>query len=150
MGRLILILYFSLLLLYVHYRALPWNHELSSKFNSETKKEYIGDDNKREGENIKLVDSYVYLGVDVDNKLTFEPFIKSTIQKVNFKLYLFGKIRNLLTFAAAVLVYKQMVLPFFDYLDIILDSCRKYYVDRLQKLQFRGIKIIYRSMWNGK
>ena len=73
-----------------------------------------------------------------------------SIQKINYKVYLFGKIRYLLTFTAAVLVYKQMVLPFFDYLDIILDSCSKYYIEKLQKLQFRGIKIIYHYSWTGK
>ena len=103
-----------------------------------------------DGKEIKLVDNYVYLGVDLDRHLTFEPFIKNTIQKVNYKLYLFCKIRYLLTSTAAVLVYKQMVLPFFDYLDIILDSCSKYYIEKLQKLQFRGIKIIYQYSWNGK
>ena len=55
---------------------------------------------------IKQVDSYVYLGGDTDRHLTFEPFIKSTKQKVNYKLYLFGKTRYLLTFTAAILVYK--------------------------------------------
>ena len=44
----------------------------------------------------------------------------------------------MLTFAAAILVYKQMVLPFFDYLDILIDSGLKLHIDKLQQLQFRG------------
>ena len=77
------------------------------------------------------------------NILSLEYFVKDNIQRVNFKLYLFGKIHCLLTFKAAVMVYKQMVLPFFDYLDILIDGCAKKFVDKLQTLQFRGIKIIY-------
>ena len=124
---------------------------LCSKYNVEFKSyRSIGDSIVCDGKTVKSVDKYVYLGVDVDSNLTFEPFIKSTIQKVNYKLYLFGKIRYLLTFAAAVLVYKQMILPFFDYLDIILDSCPKFYVEKLQQLQFRGIKIIFQYKWKGK
>ena len=89
------------------------------------------------------------MGVDIDCHLSFETFLKSTITKVNYKLYLFSKIRSLLTFAAAVLVYKQIILPFFDYLNILIDSGPKKYIDRLQVLQFRGIKIIYQYHIDG-
>ena len=92
---------------------------------------------------------YTYLGVDVDQNLCFENFLKSIIQKVNYKLYLFSKIRYVLTHSAAVLVYKQMVLPFFDYMDILIDSGSKKYIEKLQKLQFRGIKIIYQYCFQG-
>ena len=92
----------------------------------------------------------MYLGVNVDQNLNFEGFLKSIIQKVNYKLYLFSKIRYVLTFAAAVLVYKQMVLPFLDYLDILIDSGPKKYVEKLQILQFRGIKIIYQYYIEGR
>ena len=101
-------------------------------------------------QHVSQVDNYVYLGVDVDSHLTFETFLKSILRKVNYKLYLFSKIRFLLTFTAAVMVYKQMVLPFFDYLDILIDSGPKKYIDRLQALQFRGIKIIYQYYFNDR
>ena len=39
------------------------------------------------------VQSYTYLGVDVDSFLSFESFLKLAIKKVNYKLYLFSKIR---------------------------------------------------------
>ena len=96
-----------------------------------------------DGEAIQNTDVYTYLGVNGDKNLTFEPFLKAIIKKVNYKLYLFSKIRYLLTFTAAILVYKQMVLPFFDYLDILIDSGPSKYIEKLQCLQFRGIKIIY-------
>ena len=51
--------------------------------------------------------------MEIDKNLSFEPFLKSVIKKVNYKLYLFSKICYLLTFNAVILVYKQMVLPFF-------------------------------------
>ena len=95
----------------------------------------VGNPIMKSGHPIVSVNTYPYLGVDIDCNVTFESFIKSTI--------IFSKIRYVLTFAAAVLVYKQMVLPFFDYLDILVDSGPKKYIDTLQALQFRGIKIIY-------
>ena len=50
----------------------------------------------------------------------------------------------------AIHVCKQMVLPFFDYLDILTDSGPKKYIDKLQCLQFRGIKIIYQYCIDGR
>ena len=97
----------------------------------------------KNNQNVSSVITYSYLGVDIDCTLTFESFIKSIILKVNYKLYLFSKIRYILTFTAVVLVHKQMVLPLFDYLDILIDGGPKKYIDKLQTLQFRGIKIIY-------
>ena len=47
------------------------------------------------------------------------------------------------------MVYKQMVLPFFDYLDILIDGCAKKFVDKLQTLQFRGIKMTYQYNFEG-
>ena len=97
----------------------------------------------KDQEPINRASDYMYLGVNVDQNLCFDSFLKSTTHKVNFKLYIFSKIRYVLTFAAAVLVYKQMVLPFSDYLDILIDSGSRKYIDKLQVLQFRGIQIIY-------
>ena len=93
---------------------------------------------------------YTYLGCNLDSNLSLDLFVKDIVRRVNFKLYLFGKIRYLLTFDAAVTVYKQMVLPFFDYLDIMIEGCIKKHVDKLQALQFRGIKIIYQYIYTGR
>ena len=98
---------------------------------------------RKESECIGSTESYLYLGINVDQNLNFDIFLKSIIQKVNYKLYLFSKIRYVLTFAAAILVYKQMILPFFDYLDILIDSGSKKYAEKMQTLQFRDIKITF-------
>ena len=42
-----------------------------------------------------------------------------------------------------------MVLPCFDYLDVLIYSSPKKHIDKLQMLQFRGIKIIYQYNING-
>ena len=41
-----------------------------------------------------------------DKNLVLESFVKYILQRVNFKLYLFSKIRYLLKFEAAMIVYK--------------------------------------------
>ena len=51
-----------------------------------------------------------YRGCNSDNNLTLVPFVRDINERVNSKLYLFSKIRYFLTFDAAILVYKQMVV----------------------------------------
>ena len=43
-----------------------------------------------------------------------------------------------------------MVLPFFNYMDILIDAGPKKHIDQLQELQFRGIKIIYQYHLEGR
>ena len=119
-------------------------------FNSRNKNHCSSETFLEDNEPVGNTDKYVYLGVTMDRYLTFEPFLKSIIQKVNYKLYLFSMIRYTLPFNANVLVYKQMVLPFFDYLDILIDSDQKHYIEKLQCLQYRGIMIIFRYHVDGR
>ena len=41
----------------------------------------------------------------------------------------------------AILIYKSMVLPFFDYADILIDKANGQGLDKLQRLQNRGLKL---------
>ena len=71
---------------------------------------------------IKLVENCVYLGVNIDNKLNFEKFISGTISRVNGRLITLARIRKLLDVKTSVLIYKQTILPIFDYVSILVNS----------------------------
>ena len=60
---------------------------------------------------IEFVHSYVYLGVTIDDVMSLVPLIKTMKKRISDKIFMFRKIRSLLTFEAAVLVYKQTILP---------------------------------------
>ena len=96
-------------------------------FNSRNKNHCSSETFLEDNKPVGNTDKYVYLGVTMNIYLTFEPFLKSIIQKVNYKLYIFSMIRYILPFNAAVHIYKQMVLPFFNHLDILIDSVQKHY-----------------------
>ena len=44
--------------------------------------------------------------------------------------------------ATAMLVYKQTILPYFEYCDFLIDSCCKKELDKMEKLQYRALRII--------
>ena len=50
------------------------------------------------------------------------------------KLFLLQKLRKYITCYAAIQIYKSMVLPYFNYGDIIYQGARNKYLDKSQKL----------------
>ena len=61
--------------------------------------------------------NYTYLGVTLDEQLSFDLHVKKTISKVSAKLLQLRKIRPYITEKAALLVYKNMVLSITEYRD---------------------------------
>ena len=77
------------------------------------------------------VTSYNYLGVIIDNKLTFNNFLKVKCDKINIRLYQLIKMRKFITSKIACTIYKQVIVPLLDYADFLIDSCPAYYRRRI-------------------
>ena len=94
------------------------------------------------GEHLDLVHNYNYLGVVIDDRLTFVEFLKLKCNKTNVRVYQLGKIRKYLKPNIAALIYKQTILPIIEYADLMVESGPREKVARLQTLQDRAIRII--------
>ena len=95
--------------------------------------------------NILSVPSYKYLGVILDQTLNFKLHVNNTINKVNHKIYVLSKLMKYLTSLSAIRIYKSMILPYFDYGDILYSFTNIPEVSKLQRLQDRCIKICTRT-----
>ena len=73
-------------------------------------------------QHIQYVNQYNYLGLLSDNELTLIPLLKHVKKIVNNKLFALRKLRKYLTNQAAFLVYKQTIMPIFDYAGFMLIS----------------------------
>ena len=93
------------------------------------------------GEKLKMVPSYKYLGIILDQTLNFNQHIATVIQSVQHKILLLGKIKKYLKNEVALKIYKAMVLPYFDYADVIYDKASTSELDKLQRLQNRCLKL---------
>ena len=100
---------------------------------------------KIDGENVERVKSYSYLGVTLDEHLTFDPHVKGIISKVSDKVFQLRKIRQYLTDRAALLVYKNMILPMIEYGDIYVSAASKENRKKLQVLQNKALKCALRK-----
>ena len=93
-------------------------------------------------EGIIMVENFMYLGVNIDNRLNFEKIVNGTISRVNVRLITLARIRKLLDVGTSLLIYKQTILPILDYVSILVNSSMQRKIVKLQPLQNRAIKII--------
>ena len=64
---------------------------------------------------------------------------------INHKLYMFSKIRRCLNVKSALAVYKTMILPYFDYGDIIFMSTNIPEIRKFNKFHIRGLRICFKT-----
>ena len=88
------------------------------------------------------VESYVYLGINLDAEMSLNLFASHLYNRIQIKIFTLSKIRKYIDKNTANAIYKQTILPIFDYGGFLLDSCTQKQKDDLQKLQNKGLRII--------
>lgn len=85
--------------------------------------------------------TFVYLGVTIEESLSFKEQINSNIRKANHKIYLMRKIRGSVDNKTALLLFKAMVLPYVEFANCLLVGCVEYDKIRLQRAINKGLKL---------
>ena len=98
---------------------------------------------KMQGTAVDYVSSYMYLGVDIDNMLTFKKHFSNTFKNVSHKLYILRKIRYMINTIAALDIAKTMLCSIIDYGNIFLSSLNDADLNDLQILQNNAIRCCY-------
>ena len=89
---------------------------------------------------IERAKSYTYLGVKLDEQLSLEAHANIIIKRVTNKIYQLAKVRSFLTKKAALLTYKNMILPILEFGDVFLHSAPKKIRKKLQILPNKALK----------
>ena len=92
---------------------------------------------------IEHVHSYVYLGIILDAEMSLSSFVTHLYNRIQVKLFTLMKIRKFIDKHTANVIYKQTILPIFDYGGFLIDSCTQKQRDDLQKLQNKALRIIH-------
>ena len=93
---------------------------------------------------LQIVPTYKYLGINLDQTLNFNYHLKNVVTQISHKLYILSKNRRFLNDQSALIVYKTMILPYFDYGDAIFMFSKSVYLKKLDRLHIRGLKISLR------
>ena len=94
---------------------------------------------------LHYVPQYNYLGMILDSEMTLQPLLKNIKRRVSNRMFCLRKLRKYLSHEAAMLVYKQTILPIFDYpgfLLISLNNGDKYDLQVMQNDSLRYCKDI--------
>ena len=75
---------------------------------------------------VEQIDSYVYLGISLDAEISMNLFASVLYNKIQVKLFTLTKNRKFIDRNTALSIYKQTVLPIFDYGGFSLDCCKNY------------------------
>ena len=81
----------------------------------------------------------MYLGASIDRALTFEDQAKSVRDATHFFNFKMGKIRPSVPIYAAIAIFKQPILPKFDYCSFLLDGCNQKWKDKIGRIQHRSL-----------
>ena len=90
---------------------------------------------------LQMVPTYKYLGFNLDQTLNYKYHLGTIINNISFKLYLFSKIRRFLNEKSAIIVYKSMILPFYDYCDVIYSCSKIPELKKLDRKHLRGMRL---------
>ena len=94
------------------------------------------------GKRIDQRNTVKYLGIYLDSKLKWNIHIDEMCTKISKVVSFLARLRHFISESNLKIVYNSIILPLFDYADIVYDSASKKYTDRLQKIQNRAGHLI--------
>ena len=95
-------------------------------------------------ETIDRVREIKYLGVIIDDKLKFNSHIDNVIKKIAKKYGILCRLKNDLTIASKIQLYKSIISPHLDFCPSILFLANETQISRLQRLQNKIMRLILR------
>ena len=96
-----------------------------------------------DGVPLKFVDSYRYLGTIIDREMSLTSLLSNIKKSVLSKLFTLRKLRRYITEKCAIAIYKQTILPVFDYVGFMLISCNQSDRHDLQVIQNDALRTCY-------
>ena len=101
-------------------------------------------------QDIKYVNNFKYLGLHIDTELNFSKHLAVLESKIVKQIHLLSRCRRYLTTDQSIFLFKTLVLPIFDYVDVFYGSGNKDSLDHLQVLQNNCLRNCYkRNKWPG-
>lgn len=93
---------------------------------------------------IEQVKEFKYLGVILDNSLSFEKHVDTLCKKLNQKFYVLKRIDSKLNCYSKITYYNSVVLPNIDYCSSILLTLNESQIKQIQLIQNRFMRLILR------
>ena len=97
------------------------------------------------GHEIDRVPHTKSLGIHIDQNLSWSKHVNETAKIVSSGIGALKRLRPLICEDTAILLYRALIEPYFDYCCPVWDGLSNELADKLQKLQNRAIRVITKS-----
>ncbi len=94
------------------------------------------------GKTVETVGVFKYLGMIIDSQLHFHQHVDYVVDKTTARLGLLYKTRWLFNQQTALMLYKSIISPHFDYGSVIYEVAPIYQLSRLQIIQNAAARLI--------
>ena len=98
-----------------------------------------------DGKELTRVPEYKYLGVILDESLSWNAHVNYLISKVSKRIGILGRTRRSISMHTAGIIYRSFILPVLDYCDTVWNCCGRTNADNIEKLQRRAARIIMQT-----
>jgi hypothetical protein len=88
------------------------------------------------------INSFKYLGVTIQQNLTWSEHIGNISKKLNQRLGLIRRIKFLLPIQARLALYNSLVLPLLDYSDIVWGDKNKNSINSFNSISFDNVRLL--------
>ena len=95
------------------------------------------------GSTIQCEETVKLLGVTFDYMLNFEAHIANICKKAARQINVLLRLSNVLNQETKILIYKSFIYSNFNYCHLVWHFCSKASTDKLEKLQFRAVRLVF-------
>ena len=96
-----------------------------------------------DGVTIKSQNTAKLLGITIDRELKFDNHVKTLCNKANAKVQILKRLSRFLSPDCRLSVVRSFVISQFLYCSILFLFCRKFYVNRMDKIVHRALRVVY-------
>ena len=94
-------------------------------------------------------ESYPYLGVELDQRLSLTPHINKVKKSLGNKVYKLSKLRKNMTKKISLQIYKVMIAPTLEYCSFFIGSAHVAELTKLQRMQNHALRICLNTRVRG-
>lgn len=96
---------------------------------------------------LERVSNYKYLGIIIDDQLSWKPHTEAVIKKIAINIGRIRKIKDLLPKNILILLYYALIQSYLSYRIPVWHNCPKLTFNKLSILQKRYIRLCYNLPW---
>ena len=100
-----------------------------------------------DGTNIEVVSTMKFLGLTVDNKLSWKPHIDSVCRTLSQNIGVINKVKSYFPKPTLLMLYSTLISPYLEYGIIAWGHTHSSYLDRILLLQKKALRIICQTSW---